>query len=239
MERNASTENTCKVNFMESLATQEIPAYFQNHLIFERPANLTGFNFRGGYNKVGAYSYANFGTIVYNTDIGRFCSIAHRVIIAPTEHPTDWLSTSSFAFNDRGVFGWSSEFQRICSDEKYQANDKRTRIGNDVWIGANCFIKRGVTIGDGAIIAAGAIVTKDVQPYSIMTGVPARLLRMRFPDEIIHRLTKIKWWNYHLDRGVIGNIKYSDIHDSLNHLEDLIEDKKISHFTPETVELIR
>lgn len=224
---------------MTPLSVQEKPAYLQGRVIFERPANLASFQFRGKLNTVGAFSYANRDTMVYDSDIGRYTSIAHKVLISPPEHPVDWLSTNGFAFGDQGVFSWSPEFMSICSSETYAANDVRTTIGNDVWIGANCFIKRGITIGDGAIIAAGAVVTKDVPSYSIMAGIPARLLRMRFTDDIIDRLTTLQWWKYSLDREITGEIKYSDIRSSLDRLETLVAEDKLPFFSASTVELTR
>lgn len=224
---------------MTTLLVQEKPAYFQGRVIFERPSNLASFQFRGTLNTVGAFSYANRDTMVYDTDIGRYTSIAHRVLISPPEHPVDWLSTNGFAFGDRGVFSWSPEFLSICSSEEYPANNVRATIGNDVWIGANCFIRRGVTIGDGAIIAAGAVVTKDVAPYSIMAGTPARLMRMRFSDVIISRLIALQWWKYSLNRDITGEIKYSDVSTSLDCLESLVANGKLPLFTPAVSEFNR
>ena len=73
---------------------------------------------------------------------------------------------------------------------------KRLTIGNDVWIGANVYIKNGIVIGDGSVIAAGAVVVKDVPPYAIVGGVPAKIIRYRFPQDIIDGLLTIKWWNW-------------------------------------------
>lgn len=217
----------------------EVPANLQGNVIFERPANLASFSFRGRLNSVGAWSYANAGTLVYDSDIGRFTSIAHGVIVSPPEHPTDWLSSSGFAFGDTGVFSWSRAFQEICSPEKFTPNLSRTVIGNDVWIGAGAFIKRGVKIGDGAIIAAGAVVTKDVPPWMIVAGVPAKIIRPRFAESIIERLAKLQWWKYHLKRSALGNIKYSAVEDALDILEQAVQEARISLLVPEICVLSR
>ena len=77
---------------------------------------------------------------------------------------------------------------------------KKTIIGNDVWIGQRVVVKSGCRIGDGAVVGAGAVVTKDVPPYAIVGGVPAKVIRMRFSEDIIERLKEIKWWDYSDDR---------------------------------------
>lgn len=199
----------------------------------ERPVNLCQMRCAGRVS-VGAYSYGNADSLTYDADIGRFCSIAQRVIIAPYEHPTDWLSSSGFAWGDN-VFSSVSEYREMVSPEKFPKNSLRTTIGNDVWIGAGATIKRGVTVHDGAIVGAGAVVTKDVQPYAIVGGVPAELIRYRFDEVTIARLLKLKWWNYALDRKALLNPKYSDVKDSINRIEDAIAAGTIKRLTPEVV----
>ena len=92
-------------------------------------------------------------------------------------------------------------------------------IGNDVWIGDGAFIKNGVTIGDGAIIGARAVVTKDIPPYAIVVGVPAKILKYRFSEQIIDRLLNTKWWN--LDDSIIKKLPYYDIDKCLKILEEI------------------
>jgi len=86
----------------------------------------------------------------------------------------------------------------FCTDSIFEEL-KRTQIGNDVWIGARAIVLDGISIGDGAVIAAGAVVTKDVPPYAIVGGVPAKLIRYRFEDDVIQELLKWKWWDLSLD----------------------------------------
>ncbi|MGH8817844.1 MAG: CatB-related O-acetyltransferase [Achromobacter pestifer] len=90
-------------------------------------------------------------------------------------------------------------------------------IGNDVWIGANVVIRSGVTVGDGAVCAAGAVVTRDVQPYSIVGGVPARPIRKRFDDETVNRLLAMRWWRY--DATDLAGLPFHDVHAALDELE--------------------
>ena len=127
--------------------------------------------------QIGYRSYAN-NTLLRNVTIGRFCSIGRRCSIGAALHDLDCFSTHTIAAGDNFV------------------RDPATVIGNDVWIGDNAVIVAGVTIGDGAAIGAGAIVTRDVAPYAIMAGVPARLLRMRFNDDQTAALMASRWWRF-------------------------------------------
>jgi acetyltransferase-like isoleucine patch superfamily enzyme len=125
--------------------------------------------------------------------IGDFSSIAENVtILLGGNHPTDWISSFPFGI----VF---DEFK-----EKHYNYPKSSKgsviIGNDVWIGLNTTILSGVTIGDGAIVAAGSIVTKNVEPYAIVGGNPAKVIKKRFSDEAISKLLTIQWWNWEIDK---------------------------------------
>lgn len=141
---------------------------------------------------VGDYSYISKGSDINNCKIGRYCSIAPYVKIGFGIHPTNYLSTSPIFYNNNNVFGFS-----INHDKEFK-EFKETNIGNDVWIGLNAIIIDGIKIGDGSIIGAGAVVTKDVEPYSIVGGVPAKLIRYRFNEEKIKRLLDTRWWDYEI-----------------------------------------
>lgn len=137
-------------------------------------------------------------TIESNVVIGRYCSLAPWIYIAPGEHYTNFATTHPVLFDKR----WRS-ILKITEDQDYiseigKANAK-TIIGNDVWIGLRAIIMRGVTIGDGAVIAAGAVVTKDVPPFAIVGGVPAKVIKYRFEKDKIERLSKSRWWDKDLD----------------------------------------
>ena len=125
--------------------------------------------------------------------IGKFCSIAAEVrfIMNGGNHPTDWLTTFPFPIFGNG---WETALP-----ERWPTKGD-TIVGNDVWIGYGALIMPGVTIGDGAIIAAGSVVTKNVLPYTIVGGNPAQVIRNRFDGITISKLEKISWWNWDMDK---------------------------------------
>jgi len=126
--------------------------------------------------KFGYRSYSN-DSIFRQVEIGRYCSIGRRCSIGAALHPTDLVSTHSATYDERPM-------------------KQTTRIGNDVWIGDNVVILAGLSVGNGAVVGAGAVVTHDVEPYSIVCGVPAREIRRRFPPGTIARLEDLHWWDY-------------------------------------------
>jgi acetyltransferase-like isoleucine patch superfamily enzyme len=138
---------------------------------------------------IGDYSYIGSRSEVVCTEIGKFCSIARNCSIGMANHSTDYLSTSPIFTekNNATTFSWT--------EKNCYKNFNQVKIGNDVWIGKNVLIVGKVTIGSGAVIGAGAIVTKDVPPYSVVAGVPAKIIKYRFNDDIIQKLLEIKWWN--------------------------------------------
>lgn len=135
---------------------------------------------------IGAYSYVSPHTIVQRATIGRYTSIGDHCTIGPNQHPTGWLSSSP-AFYESQLFGAAIEGPPF---EKQSP----VSIGSDVWIGAQAAIMGGVTIGDGAVIAFGAVVTHDVPDYAIVGGVPARQIRCRFDPHLIAQLLEFRWW---------------------------------------------
>lgn len=139
---------------------------------------------------IGMYSYINYHTTVVNTNIGRYSCIGpHSIIGGVGKHPIDRRSTHRM-FYSKAIPFWA-EFAN--SDPILE--NPRTNIGNDVWIGMRAIVMDGVSIGDGSIVAAGSIVTKDVKPYSIVGGVPARPIKMRFDESTVEKLMHEQWWN--------------------------------------------
>ena len=137
---------------------------------------------------LGKYSYISQYSIVNKTKIGKFCSIANGCYIGLWEHNTD-VSTHSFY-----LYEHSGEF--VQGYKNYKKDNIETIIGNDVWVGANVVVKKGVVVHDGAIIGASAVVTKDVPAYSIVVGNPARVIKYRYKKSDIEWLLEIKWWNF-------------------------------------------
>lgn len=141
---------------------------------------------------MGDYSYCDgFNEIDYAT-IGKFCSIANFVRINPGNHPTySRIAQSHFTYRSR-QFGFGPD-----DDEFFRWRKSHwVTLGNDVWIGHKATIMGGVTIGNGAAIGTGAVVTKDVEPYAVVVGVPARKIRMRFDDLLIEKIEKSLWWDW-------------------------------------------
>ena len=139
--------------------------------------------------EIQSYSYVNTNCVLQNVNIGRFCSIATNVQIGLGNHPTNLLSTSTLFYKKKNTFGIE-----LINEDFIFSEYKTTLIGHDVWIGSSAIILDGVVVGIGAIIAAGAIVTKDVPPYAVVAGVPAKIIKYRFSNEQIQNLLESKWW---------------------------------------------
>lgn len=137
---------------------------------------------------LGRYSFCGYDCTILNTEIGSFCSLASNVKIGGVAHPMHFVSTSPVFLSHR-----DSVKAKFAGHEFLP--QIKTTIGHDVWIGENALVKAGVTIGTGAIIGMGSVVTRNVEPYAIVAGNPARLLRKRFSDEVIQSLLDTKWWN--------------------------------------------
>ncbi len=167
---------------------------------------------------IGRASFVNGPSVIRSgpskIKIGSFCSIAGGLTILAVDHPIETPSTYQTNLGDFGpIFrGDASSTEEIS-------------IGSDVWIGRNCTILKGVSIGDGAIIAAGAVVVKDVEPYSIVGGVPAKIIKHRFAENIREWLLKTKWWDWP-DEQVTANERFfrtvlSDL--SIDEIEALVK----------------
>lgn len=125
-----------------------------------------------------------------NCSIGSFCSFGPEILAGLGKHPVDFISTFPAFYSPRH----STSLISFVDEQKF-VEIRDIIIGNDVWIGARVILLDGIKIGDGAIIAAGAIVTNDVPSYAVVGGVPAKVLKMRFTEDQINKLLSIKWWN--------------------------------------------
>lgn len=139
---------------------------------------------------IGPHTYISSGTDVENAEIGKFCSIADHCRIGMGTHNINYLSSSPLFTQSQNALQ-----EKWVNEDSANDIEERVCIGNDVWIGSHVLIKGGVNIGDGAVIGAGAVVVKDVQPYSIVGGVPAALIKYRFDENTIKTLLSFQWWN--------------------------------------------
>jgi len=151
--------------------------------------NFLGENVSLINSTIGDYSYINTNSKVSNTIIGKFCSIGPNVQIVLGSHPSKFVSSHPIFYANNKPF-------RTFSDEVYFKEYEEVVIGNDVWIAEGVLIPGGVKIGDGAIIMARAVVTKDVEPYSIVGGIPAKHIKYRFDVETINRISQSEWWDW-------------------------------------------
>lgn len=140
--------------------------------------------------RIGAFSYtgSNFD---YGVKIGRYCSLASNIKIMGAHHFPDWVSTSPVFYRE----GYHDASQDITSN--IVRMKRKINIGNDVWIGSDVVLKADVNIGHGAIIASNSVITKDVPPYMIVGGVPAKIIKPRFSEGLIEELLNIEWWKFH------------------------------------------
>jgi len=138
---------------------------------------------------IGDYSYVGGGSRLQNCRIGKYCSLGPEVQVGLGIHPTDRISTYPGFYSAR-----SAAALRLGEDSRVREFEQ-VRIGHDVWIGNRATIMDGVEIGNGCVVAAGSIVTADVEPYSIVGGVPAKLIRKRFDPGQIALLQELKWWD--------------------------------------------
>lgn len=183
---------------------------------------------------VGSFSYT-YSPLDNFTSIGRYCSISWRVTIMGSAHPTDWATMHPFSHNPqplRGIRTYLAEVDALPFQlATFDQGPLDITIGNDVWIGAEVMIKRGVTIGDGAVIGTRSLVTKDVPPYAVVVGSPARVIRYRFSEELIANLQASQWWRYGPDV-----LQALDVRDPAAFLDRLREREALGDIQPLTFE---
>ena len=197
----STDEGTTKENFKMNLREAGLfvsgATTLGAELTFEQPVRLRSVDL-AGTKSIGARSYIEPLSQIRNASIGRFCSVAANVAIGPAEHPLDRASTHPDTYLPGGWFnkfdGPSRPFS--CNTVTEMPASVTTNIGHDVWIGRNAVVRRGVSVGSGAVIGAGSFVNEDVPPYAVVAGSPARIIRHRFPGETIDALLELGWWDY-------------------------------------------
>lgn len=157
--------------------------------------------------QIGSYTQLNQGDYIFDdVEIGNYCNIAVNVIIGGDEHSITTLSQYGF--------------KNINTKTALNHHELKTKIDSDVWIGAGAIIKRGIKIGTGAVIGAGSVVTKDVPPFAIVAGVPAKLIRYRFSEDLQQKILDSKWWTY--DKKILDKLDFDNIEEDLEKLKQLV-----------------
>ena len=172
---------------------------------------------------VGKYFGMNENCFIARAVVGGFCAIGARTAINPFNHPVDWLSIHEFQYHPRS-FDWVEEYNAIERLERTADMFRRVTIGSDVWTGHNVNILSGVSVGDGAVIGAGSVVTKDVPPYAIVAGAPAQVRRMRFSEAVIERLLRLKWWE--LELSELSGLPFRDVERCLDRIEEIRQHRR-------------
>ena len=139
---------------------------------------------------IGEYTYITKKSQIAMSTIGKFCSIGPYLICGYGDHPSDFVSTSPMFYSTGRQCGISFTDKDIFDERK------QILVGHDVWIGARVFVRNGVKIGNGAIIGAGSVVIHDVPDYAIVGGVAAKIIRYRYPEDIIKKMMDLEWWNW-------------------------------------------
>lgn len=213
-------------------------------ICIEIPAYLGQSQIDCGY--IGAFTQVNMrrikaeanNTVIEAQSIGRYCSIAHGVNIGMSGHSTTFLSSSTlFKFNSNASvftpflkerdYDWEADMAK----KNFESWKKPLPIiGNDVWIGFGATVLNGVTIGDGAVVAARSVVTQDVAPYTIVGGVPAKPIRKRFEDFLIKRLVDLQWWKYQPE--ILIRLDLSDPYKIIDELEKRCDSGHYNFYKP-------
>ncbi len=164
---------------------------------------------------IGKYSSLGTFCAAFDCDIGNFVSIARDVYIGGASHPLNYVSTSGFFYIN------PTKKTNAISNREYNWHSKKTTIGPDVWIGAKAIVLSGRTIGCGSVVGAGAVVTKDIPPYEVWGGNPARFIRKRFDDNVITELLNSKWWELDYEKLKKISLYIDDSITFLNKLNEL------------------
>ncbi len=209
--------------------------------ILEAPCGLKWMSIERSI-RMGAFSYAVSGYF-HGVSIGRYVSIGENVQVGRQDHPTHWLGTSPFQYlhdplftvgdNFNGAAEYKSFVPHVFEDNIESTVFKPTEIGNDVWIGHGAYIRAGVKVHDGAIIAAHSVVVKDVPPYAVVAGNPAEIKKFRLPSDKFSKLRELQWWNY--APWQLKGMKFNDVDSCIDALHKICETE--APFTPSVVNL--
>lgn len=202
---------------------------YEEFVVFDRFCNFEGENFFARKSNInssyfGFASYTGVNARISNTYVGRYTCIAPDVQIVTGTHPIgNFVSVHPCFYSERGA-GFTYIKEQKFQEYKYAdaGNKFSVIIGNDVWLGTAAKIMEGVTVGDGAVVAAGAVVTKDVPPYAIVGGIPAKVIKYRFPEDEIEYLLKLRWW----DKDKEWIKEHAEYFDDIKRLKGVLEEDK-------------
>ena len=220
-----ATSMLIKKLYMKLYCLKHNSVQCQQGVLFNQQCDFEGKNFISmGTSlrnvKMGFGSYTGAYCHLGSVKIGRYSSIGPYVKTVSGRHPTrDFVSIHPVFYSANPSIGFSYVSSDKYEEIHYAVDDGRERyaveIGNDVWIGAGVTIVDGVTIGDGAVVGANSLVLKDVEPYSIVAGTPAQIIRKRFSDEDIEYLLRARWWN--LDEQILR--QYADCFENMEQFK--------------------
>ena len=210
------------------------------HAVFDPPCGIKWIQIENRF-RMGAFSYAVSG-FFSEVNIGRYTSIGEQVQIGRSNHALTWVSTSPFfylresVFNIGNSFAASEAYHAYCAPLRPGApatEFKQVEIGNDVWIGHGALIMPGVKIGDGAVIGAMSVLTRDVPPYGIVAGNPAVLRRMRLAPDLVANFLRLRWWRF--APWQLEDVDFTCPHKAVDQLEQIVLQKR--PYQPEAVEV--
>ena len=217
-----------------------IGSNISDQAIFEPPCSIKWMQIEADFT-LGAFSYAVSG-FYSAVSIGRYVSIGEQVQIGRANHAMTWVSTSPLFYLRERIFDIGTQFVGAEDYGRYSAPVRKgapatafkpIRIGNDVWIGHGSFILPGVTIGDGAVVGAMAVVTKDVPPYAIVAGNPASIRRMRLPTRTAGRILETQWWRF--APWQLTEVDFTDPDKAIEQLQTVIAEQE--PYAPELVRI--
>ncbi len=173
---------------------------------------------------IGRYFGMNESGFIARATVGHYCSIGARTAINPFNHPVDWLSIHEFQYHPR-AFDWVDEYRAITRLGRTPDMFERVTIGSDVWMGHNVNVMPGVSVGDGAVIGAGSVVTKDVPAFAVAVGAPADVKRLRFAGHDVGRLLGARLWD--LDLEDLSGLPFRDVEQCLDLVEEIRARKSV------------
>lgn len=218
-------------------------AFYTDDLIIEIPENFISEPYCTYWGK-NALRLASLGSFSYTRSIlpsiisvGRYTSIGNGLQTLGDRHPHEWLSTCpSFYSQNSGLVKILAQDTKTPNNfHAFNKSHKPIKIGNDVWIGQNVTLAQGVTIGDGAVIAGNSLIVKDVPPYTIMGGNPAKPIKPRFNESIVDALKSLKWWEYSLQD--FSDLDVTNPYIFCHQFTERVTSGKIHKYTPKKLTL--